>query len=91
MIRLTGNYRAVWDLLFHKGTPRTTAQLAAILGIDSKRMVQVVSNLKNRRLIAECEPAPGTHAIRYEVNGMCVAPQGATLAELQYSDARAES
>ncbi|MDF3821989.1 hypothetical protein P3G55_18940 [Leptospira sp. 96542] len=83
MMQLAGDYRAVWDLLFRSGTPRTTAQLAALLRVDTKRMVQVVFNLKRRHLIAECEPAPGTHAMRYEVNGMCLAPQGATLAELQ--------
>jgi hypothetical protein len=83
MMRLAGEYRAVWDLLFRTHTPRTTAQLAGMLGVDTKRMVQVVFNLKQRRLIAECEPAPGTHAVRYEINGLCLAPQGATLAELQ--------
>ncbi len=90
MIRLAGDYRAVWNLLFHENTPRTTAQLAADLGIDSKRMVQVVSNLKLRQLIAECEPAPGTHAMRFEVNGMCLVPSGARLAEVQCSEARAK-
>ncbi len=90
MMRLAGDYRAVWDLLFHEGTPLTTAQLAARLGIDTKRMVQVVSNLKHRQLIAECVPAPGTHSMRFEINGMCIAPAGATLAELQYSEARVE-
>lgn len=84
MMRLNGDYRAVWDLLFHKRTPRTTAQLAAMLDINTDRMVQIVHNLKRRQLIAECEPAPGTYAMRYEINGMCLAPQGATLAELQH-------
>ncbi|MDF1486687.1 hypothetical protein PY257_16155 [Ramlibacter sp. H39-3-26] len=83
MMRLHAEYRAVWDLLFDCGCPYTTAQLAQRLGVDTARMVQVVSNLKRRRLIAEVPPAPGTWAARYEVNGLCVAPQGAALAELQ--------
>lgn len=83
MIRLAGDYRAAWELLFRSAHPFTTAQLAQHAGVETDRMVQVVCNLRRRQLIAEREPVPGTRALRYVVDGMCQAPAGATLAELQ--------
>lgn len=82
-MRLATEYRAVWDLLFQGGKPMSTAELAGRLGVETDRMVQVVFNMKRRRLIVERPPEKGKQAIRYTIDGLCLAPQGATLAELQ--------
>lgn len=82
-MRLAGIYRTVWELLFRTGQLFTTAQLAQRADVTTEYMTQVVCTMRRRRLIADREPAPGTRARRYTVDGLCLAPSGATLAELQ--------